>query len=249
MLTKKQQLKQLDNSFEVFTNTYKTFRENFLLTNYQANSKFSYTISAGHGGLDSQGNYLPKSGKQFYHDGMDLHYGSYFYEGVFNRIIANNLCTRLKESRMVYEKLYHPYEDWSLEKKSNMVNNYHVNVKKTILFELHSNASKYHNARGFSVYTSPGHTTSDKIASVLWHYVAEFANDFGITMRKQDYKDGDVDYEAKFWMCTQTVCYSILPECLFFDNVKDVIVLMNPKFQAKYVDALYKTIVWCEENL
>ena len=47
------------------------------------------------------------------------------------------------------------------------------------------------------------------------------AGEFGVKMRSQKYKDGDVDYEARFWMCIRTVCPTILVEALFFDNLDE----------------------------
>jgi len=247
MESKKLQLVGMDKAFNTLTSSYRTLREEFLKTNYGAESNFCTGVSAGHGGI-LEGKYQT-DGKQMFHPGMVLHQGGNFYEGVFNRIIANKLCAKLKEHKMVYKKFYHEYEDIPLREKSNMVNLHHANVKKVLLFELHSNACTNHNARGFSVYTGPKQTDSDLLASVLWQYVNEFAGDFGVKMRSQKYDDGDVDYEAKFHMCIKTACPTVLPECLFFDNPKDVVILMDEVFQDKYVEALFKTAVWGNKKL
>jgi len=247
MKTKKQQLQDMDKAFKQLNDSYSTLRANFLKNTYGATSKFCIGVSAGHGGMYN-GKYQT-NGKQMYHPGMDLHQGGNFYEGVWNRIIADKLCTKLKARKMVYEKFYHEYEDMPLRDKSAMVNKYHANVKKVLLFELHSNATPNHDARGFLIYTGPGQTDSDILADVLWQYVNEFAGDFGIRMRSQKRDDGDHDYEAKFHMCVKTACPTILPECLFFDNPKDVAILHNEEFQDKYVEALDKTAVWGQKNL
>lgn len=240
-------LKGLDAAFSQMQQAFKKLRDTYLFQNYKAESEHCIGVSAGHGGLFDD-EYVTK-GKQFQHKGQDLHKGGYFYEGVFNRVIADKLCVRLKENRMIYKKFYHEYEDWSLNKKSDMVNYHHVNIQKVILFELHSNGSKYHNAEGFSVYTSPGQTDSDVIATEVWKAMLEISDQFGFKMRKQDHKDGDVDYEARFWMCTKTACPTVLLECLFFDFLKDVKILMNEKFQDAYVEALLLVAIWADKNL
>ena len=249
MKTNKLQLIELDKSFEGLTSSYRHLREQFLKNNYNAESNWCIGVSAGHGGIDPITKEYVTNGKQFLHDDLILHDGGNFYEGVFNRQIADKLCLRLKQQEMVYEKFYHPYIDTPLREKSAAVNKHHANVKKTILFELHSNATPGHNARGFCVFTGPGQTDSDKLADVLWEYVSEFANEFGFKMRRDSKDDNDVDYEAKFHMCIKTACPTILPECLFFDNELDVILLNNPAFQDKYVEALLKTAIWGEKNL
>jgi N-acetylmuramoyl-L-alanine amidase len=245
--TTSKELSDMDNAFLQMQESYKKLRESFLYQNHKAKSNWCIGVSAGHGGF-LKGEYLTK-GKQFHHEGKELHYGGYFYEGVWNRIIADKLCARLKEEQMVYKKFYHEYEDWSLEKKSNMVNHHHVNVQKVLLFELHSNGSSHHNAEGFSVYTSPGQTDSDVLATKIWEEMEKISNKFGFKMRKQSYKDGDVDYEEKFWMCVKTACPTILLECLFFDYLKDVEILMNEHFQNAYVEALLLVAMWADKNM
>jgi N-acetylmuramoyl-L-alanine amidase len=246
---KNNKLKKLDDSFKEFSNAYMSLREDILSINYGVKSNWCIGVSAGHGGIDPLTGSYTTSGKQFYHNGLDLHNSGNFYEGVFNRQIADKLVARLKEEKIVYEKFYHPYLDMTLSNKSSMVNKHHAGVKKTILFELHSNACTNHNARGFSVYTSPGETDSDKLATVLWNHVAEFADKYGVKMRAQESSDGDVDYEEKFHMLTKTACPAILPECLFFDNREDVVILNNEDFQNEYVEALLLTAKWGQKNL
>lgn len=240
-------LKEMDEAFAQMQQAYQKIRETFLYQNYQAESKWCIGVSAGHSGL-LDGVYLTK-GKQFHHQGQKLHQGGNFYEGVWNRIIADKFCARLKEEKMVYKKFYHEYEDWSLKKKSDMVNFHHANVQQVVLFELHSNSSKFHNAEGFSVYTAPGQSDSDKIATKIWQEMNKIASKFGFKMRKEDYKDGDVDYEARFWMCIKTACPTILLECLFFDFLKDVRILMLESFQDAYVECLLLTAQWVNLNL
>ncbi|MCH2045672.1 MAG: N-acetylmuramoyl-L-alanine amidase [Saprospiraceae bacterium] len=222
-----------------------------LLEDKQQPSKYCYAISAGHGGIDPDtGKYVTYPSKFKIHDNLNLHIGNMFCEGVFNRIIAEKLIKRMDEVGLTYKRFYHDYKDWSLRYKSAQINEHHRNRQKCILFELHSNASSQGKARGFCVFTSKGQTSSDRIASELWHEVkTAFENVSGFKLLKQTYNDNDVDYEAGFWMVRNTACPAILPEFLFFDNREDVQLLMNEEIQDIYVECLLHTALWCEQNI
>ena len=92
-------------------------------------------------------------------------------------------------------------------------------------------------ARGWSIYTSPGETASDKLATEI-HAAAvpelaerEYARTFLPTSKQKairtDFSDGDPDYEAKLWMLTQTPCPAVLSENMFQDNKEDVAFLKS----------------------
>ena len=245
-----QELKQMDQAFIQMQEAYKKLRSSFLAQNYKAKSKFCIGVSAGHGGKDIYSKkYVTAPNKMFFHNGEEFHNQGFFYEGVFNRIIANKFCSLLKQNNIVYKKFYHENDDWGLRERTRMINNHHVNVQPVLLFDLHSNASKKHNARGFSVYTSPSQTESDRLATALWDNMNKISKKFGFSMRKETFNDKDVDYEAKFWMCVKTACPSILPECLFFDNIHDCRILMMDSFQNAYAEALFLTALWGDKNI
>ena len=213
-------------------------------------SKYCYFISAGHGGIDPDGNYTTAPNKMFKHQGLKLHDGPYFYEGVFNRMIAEKLIERLKIGNITHRKVHHEYKDTPRKERIHAVNHYHKNVQNCIYIDLHSNASRNHNARGFSVYTSVGQTQSDQIATTLWDEVARtFESVKGFKMRSQERKDKDVDYEKNFDSLYKSHCPAILPEFLFFDQRDDVQLLVSEKIQEMYADCLFKTILWCESAL
>ena len=85
----KKQLIKLDEAFSNLANAYKKLREDFLSNEYGAKSKWCIGVSAGHGGIDPLTGSYTTSGKQFFHNGLDLHDRGNFYEGVFNRSIAD----------------------------------------------------------------------------------------------------------------------------------------------------------------
>lgn len=248
MNDKKRRLELMDKAFTDLSNSYAKLRKEFLKSEYNAKSKYCYIISAGHSGVDSNGNYLTAPNKMHDHKRGTFHDGGKFYEGVFNRVIADGLCKKLKEAGIVYKKLYNPVLDMTLQYKRDKVNHHHTNVQKCILIDLHSNAFDG-NARGFRVYTSKGQTISDKIATNLWHEVQQFSNKYGFKMGTQSYLDMDNDYEEQLYMLRMTACPAILPECLFFDNYDDAKILMREDFQQDYIQALFNNIMWCEKNV
>jgi N-acetylmuramoyl-L-alanine amidase len=240
---------EMDKAFNDLKNSYRHLRNNLLLSEYQASSRYCYIISAGHGGIDSiTGQYTTAPAKQHQHEKGEFHGDRFFYEGVFNRVIADKLCKKLKEAKMVYKKLYHDTQDWSLKYKKDQANNHHTNAQKSILIDLHSNAFDG-SARGFSVYTSKGQTAADPIASKLWQLVRPLGKKYNFPMRSQTWKDNDYDFESRLYMLDQTICPSILPECLFFDNFEDASILMLESFQDDYVSALFELIKWCEKSI
>lgn len=101
-----------------------------------------------------------------------------------------------------------------------------------IYISVHVNAAgadgKWHDARGWSIYTSPGKTKSDDLATCIWNAAKRnFPQDHKSAVRA-DWSDNDPDYEAKFYVLTKTACPAVLTENLFQDNRRDVDFLLSP---------------------
>ena len=101
--------------------------------------------------------------------------------------------------------------------------------ENVIYVSVHVNAAgsdgQWHEARGWSVYTSPGETESDMLANLLLAR-ARLNLPVGTKMRV-DYTDGDGDIEARFYVLTMTRCAAVLTENLFQDNREDVDYLLS----------------------
>lgn len=116
-----------------------------------------------------------------------------------------------------------------------------VGKQNVMIVSIHANAAggdgKWKTAGGWCAYTSPGVTKSDAIATELYKaaevslagYISGFgckklAGDYDAKQKpiRTDYSDGDPDYEAKFYILTQTACPAVLTESLFQDNKADV---------------------------
>lgn len=95
--------------------------------------------------------------------------------------------------------------------------------KKGIFVSIHINAAgngKWMNARGWSVWTSPGKTEADILANYVWLAANDVFTPKGLQMRK-DMSDGDYDYESNFTVLAKTSMPAILIENFFMDNKDD----------------------------
>lgn len=97
-------------------------------------------------------------------------------------------------------------------------------AKKTncLYVSIHVNASAkngWDKATGFSIYTSPGETKSDALATDIFDAAAGVLKPLGKSLRK-DMSDGDPDYEENFYVLRKTICPAVLTEN-FFQNTKN----------------------------
>jgi N-acetylmuramoyl-L-alanine amidase len=190
---------------------------------------YTWLIDAGHGGMIN-GEYVTAPDKMFEHSPEEI-----FYEGMFNRQIKDALLRKMWAANLVAIDLCPTDLDLDLDARSDIANIYHREYRNCVGVSLHSNASQSHKGRGFEVHTGPGQTRSDVFAHVLGKILIDrFA---GIKYRKGD-QPGELDKDSPFWILRKTNSPWILPECLFFDNYEDYRLLIDPDFQARYVDAL-----------
>lgn len=103
------------------------------------------------------------------------------------------------------------------------VNDLQKIYKNCIYVSIHVNAAgadgKWHNATGWSAYTSVGVTSADKLAECL--YDAAKKNLIGKKLRT-DFTDKDSDIEAHLYVLKHTNCPAVLTENFFQDNKDDV---------------------------
>ena len=196
-------------------------------------------LDAGHGGI-IDGKYVTcpnwnenevSWNKMWVHDGVP------FFEGVFNRLVVDEIATLLEEENIPYTKLVGD-EDVSLRKRVNMVNNIYKKDKSAILISVHGNAFNGI-AKGFEVFTSKGVTRSDAYAEVLAN-VMELA--FPTQAMRWCLTDGDKDKEANFYILKYTNCPAMLTENGFFDNPEEAKFMMSDeginRIAQAHVDAI-----------
>jgi N-acetylmuramoyl-L-alanine amidase len=93
-----------------------------------------------------------------------------------------------------------------------------------VLLSIHCNSADNPAARGFEVWTSPGQTKADPIATAIYGELSCLLH--GIPGRK-DMTDGDPDKEARFYLLTKTQMPAVLAESLFLSNPEDELALRD----------------------
>ena len=109
-----------------------------------------------------------------------------------------------------------------------------------IYISVHVNAAgsdgQWKSARGWSVYTSPGKTKSDTLATYLYTEAKSILPPDSKYYVRSAQSDGDPDYEANFYVLTKTKCPAVLTENLFQDNKDDVNFLTSQEGKRKIVE-------------
>lgn len=166
------------------------------------------------------------------------------------REIARLIIASLKSKGYDAELVVHEENDISLKERCRRVNAWckKLGTQNVICVSIHSNAAgsdgKWKSAGGWCVYTSPGKTKADELATELWNTAntvlepykerfailkAQGAYDCRQVPMRADWSDGDPDYEARFAVLTGTSCPAVLTESLFQDNKADVEFLLSDK--------------------
>ena len=186
-------------------------------------------IDNGHGGLINGEYTTPGKRKDWGEDGI-------IYEGEFNRAIAAGIIERLTLLKIPYVNLAPEHRDVTLRTRVNRANKYPAN--KSFYLSIHSNAGGGH---GSEIFTSPGNTSSDAIATIFGE---EFQKEFPDRRLRSDFSDGDLDKERRFFVLTQTKMPAILTESFFMDNFEEFKNILNTREgRQKIVDFHVKAIV------
>lgn len=116
--------------------------------------------------------------------------------------------------------------------------------KRKILISLHNNAKgadgKWHDARGFAIYTTKGVTKADTCADIIFK---QFQEDFP-NLKARMYKNANLerDFEENFTVLMGADYMGVLIEWLFQDNLMDVELLKDPETNKRFEDSLVKAI-------
>ena len=97
-----------------------------------------------------------------------------------------------------------------------------------IYVSIHVNAAasdgKWHNATGWEIYTSPGKTKADDLATCIFNAAKYNLKDKKL---RTDLSDGDPDKEANLYVLKHTNCPAVLTENFFMDTKSDVDYLLS----------------------
>ena len=108
-----------------------------------------------------------------------------------------------------------------------------------IFISLHCNSATNQKAKGYEVWTSPGNTLGDKLATCIYEQIAaEFPDRAGRT----DYSDGDPDKESRFYVLVHTDAPACLVEMAFISNDAEAALLVDAAWQDRYARAIARGV-------
>lgn len=103
-------------------------------------------------------------------------------------------------------------------------------VESCILISIHGNAagngSSWLNASGWQCHTTIGETRADILAKYLYEAAHEILDPLKIGVREYN-GSNEPDWENDFYILKHTICPSVLIENLFYDNKKDIEIMLS----------------------
>jgi len=183
------------------------------ITERTEGSKYLWILDNGHGGMISGVYQTPGKRSPVWPDGTQL------FEGEFNRAIVDRLVKMCESNNIDYINLVATPKDISLSERVSTANRLAKSSEKPCIYvSIHANGFSDESANGWEVFTSPGETKSDKIATVLYEKAkAEFPE----RKMRTSTADGDPDKESNFYVLVNTSMPAILSENFFMTNSKE----------------------------
>ena len=108
-----------------------------------------------------------------------------------------------------------------------------------IFVSLHCNSAASPSAKGYEVWTSPGNTLGDKLATCIYGQVAA---EFPDRVARADYFDGDPDKESRFHVLMYTDAPACLVEMAFISNDEEAALLADTAWQDRYARAIARGV-------
>ena len=156
----------------------------------------------------------------------------HFKEYQYTREIAAAVVAHLQYRDFDAQLLVPEFEDIPLKERVKRVNRWcdKLGRDNVMLVSIHVDAAgsdgQWHNASGWSCYTSPGLTASDHLATALYRAAEKYLPGHKL---RTDYSDGDPDKESGFFILKYTRCAAALVECGFMDNRESLAFLESPE--------------------
>ena len=144
-----------------------------------------------------------------------------FREFEYTRIIANAVVLHLQYRGYDAELVVPEVTDVPLPERVRRVNTWcdRLGKENVILVSIHVNAAgdgcDWHDAMGWSCYTSRGQTPGDKLADALYKAAEHHLEGHHI---RKDFSDGDPDFEAGFYILKHSKCAAALTENGYMDS-------------------------------
>ena len=140
------------------------------------------------------------------------------FEGEFNRSIVQRLLTWGPLFNLNCVDIVASEHDVPLQDRVTRANAYTRNTpaEDLVYVSIHANAGGGH---GIEVFTSPGVTRADAIATII---VKKLAHTFPPVRLRTDISEGGPDKEANLYVLKHTTMPAILTENFFMDNREEV---------------------------
>jgi N-acetylmuramoyl-L-alanine amidase len=208
--------------------------------------KFCVFLSAGHGGLHPiSGAYQSLAGGKKHKHNEPMHTpDGWFYEGVWNRTLTDLVAKKLNKLRISVVRVHLSadgdfWRDMILKHRVDTANAMSKVYRNAIYISNHSNAfdGVTPDVRGFECYYYPKSEMGRKLALEYHTNVRIGAAKNGFDIRMRGIKS------AKFYELEETKMPAILAEHLFFDNLEDARLLMNPDVVEMFADAQVQTVL------
>ena len=121
--------------------------------------------------------------------------GRQLFEWEFNRDMVCRIILKCYHAGIRVVKLVPETSDVSLEERCKRANMWYDRCNgNCVVVSIHANAG---GGTGFEVYTSPGQTKADPIATKL---IEQLQQDFPKIKMRKDMVDGDPDKESQFYI-------------------------------------------------
>ena len=108
-----------------------------------------------------------------------------------------------------------------------------------LFVSIHCNSAASPSAKGYEVWTSPGDTEGDALATCIY---AQIAMEFPDRAGRADYSDGDPDKESRFYVLAHTESPACLVELAFISSDEEAALLADEKWQGRYARAIARGI-------
>ena len=108
-----------------------------------------------------------------------------------------------------------------------------------LFVSIHCNSAASPNAAGYEVWTSPGDTEGDALATCIY---AQIAIEFPDRTGRADYSDGDPDKESRFYVLVHTNAPACLVEMAFISNDEEAALLSDVAWQTRYARAIARGV-------
>lgn len=157
-------------------------------------------------------------------------------EWEYNRRLVQAIHEKLCRCNIPNVVLVPEDEDIPLRERTDRANDIAIRngIAQTLLVSVHGNASENHNASGWEIWTSVGHTKSDDYAAV---FQREALSCLPTSFRIRGCK------ESNFWILKHSACPAVLTENLFYDFRKDYDFLMSDEGFRRIVELHVAAIV------